>query len=189
MVWPHETTQVSVLGPLQFLVYIYDVANFQFSPITDLDLFADMLLYKCIDSTEDVQQDNDLLSHWVSSNHLSLNPSKCKYMIVSRKRQQTECPVILLQGVPLEQADTFRYLGVIVSSDLSWTAHVKSICTKARKLVGLLYRRFHNDSGTNTLLELYMTLVRPHLEYAAPASRGSVYSQPVLLSKVAIYVF
>ena len=44
------------------------IANLQFSPNTDLNLFADdMLLYKCIDSTEDVvylQQDNDLLSHW-----------------------------------------------------------------------------------------------------------------------------
>jgi len=82
--------QGSVLGPLLFLVYINDVANLQFSPNTDLNLFADdMLLYKCIDSTEDVvylQQDNDLLSHWVSSNHLSLNPSKCKYMIGPRKR-------------------------------------------------------------------------------------------------------
>ena len=118
------------MGPLLFLVYINDVANLQFSPNTDLNLFADMLLYKCIDSTEDVvylQHDNDLLSHWVSSNHLSLNPSKCKYMIVSRKRQQAERPVILLEGVPLEQVDTFRYLCVIMPSDLSWTAHVKSI--------------------------------------------------------------
>ena len=27
------------------------------------------------------------------------------------------------------------------------------------KLVGILYRRFHNDDGTNTLLELYTMLI------------------------------
>jgi len=60
----------------------------------------------------------------------------------------------------------FKYLGFILSSDLSWTPQVESVCTKARKLLGLLHRCFHNDIGTlNTLLELYTTLVRPHLEY------------------------
>ncbi len=31
----------------------------------------------------------------------------------------------------------------------------------------LCKRRFHNNAGCDTLLELYTTLVRPHLEYAA----------------------
>ena len=71
-------------------------------------------------------------------------------------------------GTPLERVDTFKYLGVILSSDLSWTPQVESVCTKARNLLGLLYRRFHNNIWTNVLLELYTALVRPHLEYAAP---------------------
>jgi len=56
---------------------------------------------------------------------------------------------------------------------------VESVCTKARKLFGLLYRRFHNNTGTNTLLELYTTLVRPHLEYAAPFG---ILLQPITLA-------
>ena len=164
--------QGSVLGPLLFLIYINDVASLHYTPGTDLNIFADdMLLYRCIDSQEDVQylqEDSDTTCHWVRNNHLALNPSKCKYMIVSRKRKQASTPTILLEGTPLERADTFKYLGVILSSDLSWTPQVESVCTKAKKLLGLLYRRFHNNTGTNTLLKLYTTLVRPHLEYAAP---------------------
>ncbi len=62
------------------------------SPGTDLNLSADdMLLYRCIDSTEHVeylQHDNDLLSHWVKTNYLSLNPTKCRHMVVSRKSSE-----------------------------------------------------------------------------------------------------
>ena len=51
---------------------------------------------------------------------------------------------------------------------LSWSAHIESICTKARKQIGLLYRRFYGNIDDHSLLELYSVLVRPHLEYAAP---------------------
>ncbi len=33
-------------------------------------------------------------------------------------------------------------------------------------IVGLLYRRYYQYSNRNTLTKLYLTLVRPHLEYA-----------------------
>ena len=38
---------------------------------------------------------------------------------------------------------------------------------KARKVIGLLYRRFYGNVDNHSLLELYSVLVRPHLEYAA----------------------
>ena len=164
--------QGSVLGPLLFLIYVNDIANLPFSSSTHLNLFADdMLLYRFIDCPEDVvclQQDNDLLSSWVSRNHLTLNPSKCKYMLVSRKRKQTNVPPIFLEGIPLECVETFKYLGVILSSDFSWTPHIEFVCTKAKKLLGLLYRRFYKSAGSDTLLKLYTMQIRPHLEYAAP---------------------
>ena len=42
------------------------------------------------------------------------------------------------------------------------------ICYKARKLLGLLYRQFYNHATTDTIKQLYVSLIRPHLEYAAP---------------------
>ena len=51
----------------------------------------------------------------------------------------------LLNGIQLEQVETFKYLGVLLSSDLSCSAHIDSICTKARKVIGLLYRRFYGN--------------------------------------------
>ena len=87
-------------------------------------------------------------------------------MVVSRRRNQHVTQLQLGNDV-LEQVDTFKYLGVLLSSDLTWTPHIESICSKARKLVGLLYRQFSNNANRDVLLRLYTSIVRPHLEYAA----------------------
>ena len=39
---------------------------------------------------------------------------------------------------------------------------------RTRKILGLLYQRFYNNASKDTLLQLYFSLVRPHLEYASP---------------------
>ena len=61
-----------------------------------------------------------------------------------------------------------KYLGLLLSSDLSWTKHIEGICTKAKKILGLLYHRFYQYADQETLLQLYVSIVWPHLEYAAP---------------------
>ena len=89
-------------------------------------------------------------------------------MINSRKRiPSVPSSPLLLEGHPLDQVNTFKYLGVLLSYDLSWSEHVQFICSKARKLLGLLYRQFYNNMSSDSLLQLYIFLVRPHLEYAS----------------------
>jgi len=98
---------------------------------------------------------------------LSVWPLKCKYMLVSRKSVHTfPDPVICLYRLPLESVSSFKYLGVLLTSDLSWSGHAKNACTKARQLIGLIYRRFYKYWSAQTLHQLYLTLVCPHLEYA-----------------------
>ena len=58
-----------------------------------------------------------------------------------------------------------KYLGVLISSDLSWSAHIETVVSKARKALGCIYRRFYRNAHTSVLTKLYTTLVRPLLEY------------------------
>jgi hypothetical protein len=74
---------------------------------------------------------------------------------------------LFLDGKELEEVNMFRYLGVLIKNNLSWTDHTSEICSKARKILGLLYRHFYGNSSSETLGQLYLGLVRPHLEYAA----------------------
>ena len=56
---------------------------------------------------------------------------------------------------------------MLLSSDLSWSAHVKMITTKARRVLGLFYRMFYRHLSSCKLLSLYVAQVRPILEYGA----------------------
>ena len=160
---------VSVLGPLLFLIYINGIAELPLSPGSKLVIYADdVLLYRPIRQASDfqlLQQDVDALGVWADNNYLTFNPSKCKAMVFSSRRQPVPAPAYLsLNGSLLEIVDSVKYLGLSISSDLSWT---NVITSKARKLVGLLFRQFYRCADTDIIRKLYITIVRPHLEYAS----------------------
>ena len=68
----------------------------------------------------------------------------------------------------MERVTAYKYLGILITSDLSWSSHIQAITTKARKQTGMLYRRFYNNSQPSTLKILYVALIRPLLEYGVP---------------------
>ncbi len=67
-------------------------------------------------------------------NGLSLNVSKTKELIVHfRKRQQWPYTPLMISGNPVERLSSFKYLGVNISEDLTWTAHIQTQVKKARQ--------------------------------------------------------
>ena len=155
--------QGSVLGPLLFLIYIDGVTSAPLSDGSKMTLYADdMLLYRQVESPQDyqkLQDDIHSISEWVSANHLHLNVSKCKTMLISRKRTGLEAPPLLINGHTLEQVECFKYLDLLLTSELSWSPHIETACSKARKLLGTIYRRFSEHSSPDTLLHLYESMV------------------------------
>ena len=144
--------------------------DLSFSPETNITLYADdILLYKPIRNSDDftlLQTDLDNLSDWAARSCLSFNPTKCKFMVVTRKRNPAIPPVVTLGCHTIARVYQYTYLGVTLSADLSWDKHIHVLCTKAKKMLGLLYRSFYPNSSASSLLKLYISLIRPLLEYA-----------------------
>jgi len=77
-------------------------------------------------------------------------------------------PALKLGSSALDRVYSYRYLGLLLTSRLCQTEHmyINDICAKAKRMVGLLYRRFYKDASPETLFQMYLALVRPHTEYA-----------------------
>ena len=118
--------QGSVLGPLLFLIYINDSVQATNLDGNSITLYADdMLLYRIINNLQGfgyIQQGIDNIGQWVTENDLHLNSAKCKAMIVTRRKTKaTPIPALQLYGQALGRVFEYTYLGVILSSNLSWT--------------------------------------------------------------------
>ena len=110
--------QGSVLGPLLFLIYIGSISQIQLSNDSKLVMYADdILLHKSINATDDfscLQNDVSHIQSWSSLNALTFNGSKCKQMLLSRKKKPTVCIPMVLNGQPLQIVNSFKYLGLMI---------------------------------------------------------------------------
>ena len=109
------------------------------------------------------------IHNFAIEHNMKLNPTKCKEMLINFLRN----PNFLIKPIQIgnyviEQVKTYKILGVIMSSDLKWNCHVDHIIKKAsKKLYSLRVLRRAGVENDN-ILKVYLTTVRPVLEYAVP---------------------
>ena len=131
----------------------------------------DIVLYRPVSTWVDftlIQQDIFSVSNWISDTYLVLNATKCCYVIFSKKQCGSipSVPLQLGNNILLERRDQIKYLGVTFTSDLSWSRHIETILKKARRQLGIMYRKFYSFSDSSCLLKLYRMTIRPLAEYA-----------------------
>ena len=73
---------------------------------------------------------------------------------------------VSINNQKIKQVSSFKLLGVTVTENLSWSLHITDTCSRAKKMIGLIYRIF-GGSGSSTLNHLYKATVRPLLDYAS----------------------
>lgn len=158
--------QGTVLGPLLFLIFINDLPE---CVISKTRLFADdAVVYREIRSEKDcleLQKDLYELEKWENTWGMSFHPDKCNILRVSRAKKTIKYNYTL-KGHQLEAVETTKYLGVDLSTDLSWNHHINRTVKKANSMIGFLKRNLRITSS-ETKSSAYFTLVRPSMEYCA----------------------
>ena len=67
------------------------------------------------------------LAVWCQDTNLSLNMIKTKEMIVDYRKKRTKHSPILIDGVAVEQVESFKFLGVHITIKLTWSKHTKTV--------------------------------------------------------------
>lgn len=104
------------------------------------------------------------ISSWCDTWQMAINPKKSICMTISHKRQPIAFDYTIRDNV-LNRVTEYKYLGVIISSTLSWKSHIVEVIGKANKRLGYI-RRTLKFASSETKLIAYKVLVRPILEYA-----------------------
>ena len=117
-----------------------------------------------------LQSDIDRVTEWTRDWLMRLNAGKCKIIHFGGSRETHAAYSIddLTTGrrIVLEESSCEKDLGIFVSSDLRWRAHVDAMASRANKVLGMLVRTF-NSREASLWRTLYVSMVRPHLEFAS----------------------
>lgn len=158
--------QGSVLGPLFFLVFINDIVH---DIPVKIKLFADdCVLYNEICNHNDQAVLNaslEKIQTWCTRWQMTLNYKKTVSMTITRKKAPLK-HTYQINNHSLAEVSCFKYLGVLITSDLKWNEHVTYIQKKAMRKLGYL-RRMLPKASQDTKLLAYKTYIRPLLEYAS----------------------
>ena len=163
--------QGAILSPLLFSIYMNDIP---FPKSTNL--FADDTSSFVTDSVPSLlesklQERTDSLSIWFAKWHLTVNPTKSAVMVFRSRKMQAVNICITVDSHQVPQVSHHRHLGVTFSDTLGWTSHVDTIVRAASAKVGFL-RRLRKRLNPLIMRQLYITCIRPSLEYASIAWGG-----------------
>ena len=182
--WAKVTSGVpqgSVLGPLLFLVFINDLPALL---KTNCKLFADdSKLYSAVSSFEEhniLQEDLNRCQEWAEQWGMEFHPKKCKVLHYGKKNPRYNYQ---LGGQPISHYEEEKDLGIIITEDLHWDAHIAMCIKKANTMIGMVKRTF-TYMDKDMFNSLYKTLIRPMLEYCPQVWNPHLARNIVALEKV-----
>ena len=160
--------QGSVLGPLLFTVFLDDVDNcVKYSSL--LKYADDIRIYRCFKSDNISQSENNILFQsdieallsWSTEWDLHFNSSKCCVLHFGRSNNKADYGI---NDRPLVKKEQERDLGIMFCTNFKFDQHISLIAKKANKQLGII-RKVFSRRKPETIISLYKTFVRPHLEY------------------------
>ena len=101
---------------------------------------------------------------------MSFNYDKCKVMHFGKNNAEREYKMDLGQNSPphiIEKTLIERDLGIIIANDLKWVHQIEKAVQTAKAIISQIRNSFMYFDAELVRL-LYVSLIRPHLEYAVP---------------------
>ncbi len=148
--------QGCVLSPLLYSLYTHDCAATHTSNV--IVKFADdtTVIGLITDNDETAYRaEVSTLTKWCQENHPSLNIDKTKELMVDFRRQSREHTPITIDKTPVERVNSFKFLGVHITEDLTWSGHTDAVLKTHQCLFFL--RRLRKFGMSPSILRTFYT--------------------------------
>ena len=161
--------QGSNLGPILLIIFINDIVN-PCGPGVQLFFFADdAKMFIHVKDDRDciiLQSGLDEFVRWAEEWLVKINIEKYKVLTVRHKGTSVNVKRIYnIKNNNLEQVEIYKDLGVLIDEHLAFDKHISEKVNKAYSVLGIRKRNFRYVSK-ECYINLYKTMVWPHLEYA-----------------------
>ena len=161
--------QGSVLGPFLFLLFINDITN---NITSNIKLFADdTSLYVIVHNENDLgapasilNNDLSIITAWANKWQILFNPNKTVAITFTRKHDNLHPPLVF-NNHTITQHTHHKHLGLTFNCKGTWSDHISNIYEKASSRLNIL-RLLKYKVDRNTLKSLYVSYIRPVLEYS-----------------------
>ena len=162
--------QGSILGPILFITFVNDLPDRLAH--TKFKLYADdTLIYSMGKSYEEnaisLNRDLSSLSDWCVNHRMFINYSKTKLLNFGSQGALTAAKAVTqvqIEGNPIQQVQTYKYLGVVLDPKLAFDNHVrKCVSTSSHKLS--ILRKVRPMLTRTAAVRIYKAMILPLLEY------------------------
>lgn len=173
------TMQGDVLSPLLFILYLNEFVDQLKSnnapgiyiseefPCINILLYADDLS-ELADTVGRLQSLINELETYTTKWGMKVNVDKTKIMVFRNGGKLRKNEKWLYEGNPLEVVSYFRYLGLLLSSRLSWGPARKSLAIQAEKALHYVKSVIHKrNTPAKTMLQIFDRMIAPILYYGA----------------------
>ena len=126
------------MGPILFVVFINDLPS---SVSSRTRLYADDALEYEIGappSTISLQRSIDHTTQWAACWHGKFSSCKTELLLVGRQTSADDQVTISIYSSVITECSSHKHLGVTISYNLNWSAHVTQLIKKASRRCGLL---------------------------------------------------
>jgi hypothetical protein len=152
------------LGPLAFVTLIDDLQpSCAVHKFIDDTTFTEIL--PTLSNSSRMDQFGEELERWSADNCMLINHNKTKEIILGNINHN-KLPALSIGGHTIQRVNSFKLLGIIISDDLRWEAHISAICSKVNSRLYFLKQLRRAGLSTADLRCYYTTVVRPVMEYA-----------------------
>ncbi len=98
------------------------------------------------------------INDWLKCNKLSLNITKCKYMIFHTPLKKVDPLQLNIENTPIDIVTEFNFLGLTINEHLSWKGHIDNLANKISKTIGVLKKHKHYIP-VNARIIIYNSLI------------------------------